>query len=196
MKLVCVVFAVTLLSACEQSSQTTAQNPAVAGLEIQAKELNKEIQVLRSELRMLESDMRSLKQKVTLNDLMNRIEGVAYLTPEASGYSILKTDLGVLTVSLQNVQPYANGSKVTLRFGNVISATVNGLKGTVEWGSIGKDGSQIPESVKSREVQFAELLRPGSWTNVDVVLEGTVPAELGFVRVRDLTHHGIRLIGG
>jgi len=34
---------------------------------------------------------------------------VAYLTPESNGYSVIQADLGRLTVSLIDVEPYAGG---------------------------------------------------------------------------------------
>ncbi|MBU3055800.1 MAG: DUF3251 domain-containing protein [Pseudomonas indica] len=43
-------------------------------------------------------------------------------------------------------------------------------------------------------MSFAETFRSGAWTNVSVVLEGTPPAELGFVRIRNVSHTGIALI--
>jgi hypothetical protein len=95
---------------------------------------------------------------------------------------------------LVNVQPYANGTRVTLRFGNLLSATINGAKAKLEWGSVDAKGSPKNESAQSREVSFTESLRAGAWTNVQVVLEGVPATELGFVRVRDLTHVGINLL--
>jgi hypothetical protein len=122
-------------------------------------------------------------------------DSVALLTPGEKGYAAVKFDLGYLTLSLDDIQPYASGSRVKLRFGNLTSATVNGLKAKLEWGSV--DGKGIPNNAeaKSREVTFEESLRSGSWTWVTVVLEGVPPTEFGFLRVKEVGHRGIALSG-
>lgn len=168
------------LSACVDNSK-------VSLLETQFADLQKRIA-------SLENEVEATKQQTSLNNAIKRFESVAYLTPGSDGYSVVKSDLGVLTISLKNVQPYANGSKVTLNFGNVVYANINGLKAKVEWGAVGKDGLPDNENARSREVTFSESLRPGTWTSVSVVLEAVPPNELGFVRVRDVTHTGINLL--
>lgn len=167
-----------LLSACGQDAR-------IQTLEAKVKELDTKTMALEAEV-----------QNMSLKDLFKEVEGVAYLTPGTDGYALVKSDLGVLTVSLDNIQPYASGSRVTLRFGNLMAATINGLKVKLEWGSLNKKGVPVTESVKSREVKFSEALRSGSWTRTDVVLEGIPPTELGFVRVREVGHTGISLAGG
>jgi hypothetical protein len=124
---------------------------------------------------------------------MSKWDRIAYLTPGADGYSVIRSDLGLLTVALKNIAPYANGSRVTLRFGNTTSATINGVKATLEWGSVDEKGHAINATAKSKNVTFNEPLRTGSWTSVAVVLEGVPATNLGFVRVKDLDHTGIRL---
>jgi hypothetical protein len=138
-------------------------------------------------------ELETLKSDKSFDELMKGMEGVAYLTPGSDGYSVIRTDLGRLTVSLQDIRPYANGSRVTLQFGNITSATINGAKTTIEWGKVDPKGSPINSEAKSREITFTTSLRSGGWTNVSVVLEGVQPIELGFVRLRDMSHTGIRL---
>lgn len=164
---------------CVDRGQMTALEKRVADLETRAEEL-------KASVSQLESNM-------TLNDIRRNMDDEAYLTPGAEGYSTIQTDLGRMTLSLDNVQPYANGTRVTLRFGNLTSATVNGAKANVEWGSVNERGLPIYGSTKSRQVSFSESLRAGAWTSVQVVLEGVPPTELGFVQVKGVTHTGISL---
>ena len=91
------------------------------------------------------------------------------------------------------MQPYANGSKVALQFGNLTSATINGAKAKIEWGSVDEKGSPKNEGARSREVTFEKSLSAAAWTTVPIVLEGVPPSELGFVRVREVSHRGISL---
>lgn len=160
------------LTGCDQSSKVTALEVKVAALE---------------------TELTNLKQKIELQEMVSGWDKVAYLTPGAEGYSLIKSDLGNLTVSIVNVRPYANGSKITLQFGNLTSATIDGLKTKLEWGPVDKEGMPKNTEAKSRDVVFNEPLISGSWTNSDVVLEGIPPTDLGFVRLRDVGHRGVKL---
>lgn len=167
-----------LVSGCGQSSSPETERQLSDAVE--------KIQTLQQKVDALEVDIGILK-------LVRNAEGIAYLTPGDEGYSVIRSDIGHLTVALQDIKPYANGSKVTLRLGNATAATINGINAKLEWGSVDGNGGALNETAKSRDVKFAETLNAGSWTSVNVVLDGVPPAELGFVRVRDVGHSAIRL---
>ncbi len=175
-----------LLTSCGQDSR-------VPPLETQVTKLESQVNNLDSKVTTLEAEVKQLNEQISMSKVFKDIEGIAFMTPGTDGYSIIKSDLGSLTVSLTNIQPYANGSKVTLQFGNLTAATIDGLKTTLEWGSLDKDGLPNNQEAKSREVIFNESLPSGSWTNSQVVLEGIPPIELGFVRLRDVGHRGVKL---
>jgi hypothetical protein len=103
-------------------------------------------------------------------------------------------DLGNITVKIADVTPYATGSKVSLQFGNLTSAKIDGLRAKLEWGTVDEKGSAQNDKAKSREVEFTESLAPGAWTQSELVLEGVPPTELGFVRLREVDHSGIGLL--
>lgn len=134
-----------------------------------------------------------LQQKLEINEMFEDWDKVAYMTPGLDGYSVVQSDLGPMTVSLENVQPYANGSRVTLQFGNLSSATIDGAKAKIEWGKVDSKGLAINDTTNHREVTFTKQLRAGAWTQVPVVIERVPPTDLGFVRIRNVTHAGIRL---
>lgn len=150
---------------------------------------------LQARVAALEKQLEDLKFQVSLQSDMQRWDHIAYLTPGSQGYAAVKTDLGYLTVNVANIAPYANGSKVSLTFGNLTSATIDGLKAKIEWGSVDERGVPKNAEAKSREVTVTESLNPGAWNKADFVLEGVPPAALGFVRLRDIGHQGIRLRG-
>jgi hypothetical protein len=105
------------------------------------------------------AELQQLKRQVSFNELFRDVEGVAYLTPDADGYAVITSDLGSLMVSLKNIQPNANGSKVTLQFGNVTAATIDGLKAKIEWSAMTKEGVHNNKEAKSREVTINEALQ-------------------------------------
>jgi hypothetical protein len=157
--------------------------------------LEKRVATLDGQVKELTASLKKIDQKQGMDDLSKTLDSVAYLTPGAQGYSVVETDLGRVTVMLEDVEPYANGARIKLRFGNLVGATINGAKAKLDWGKVDADGVPDNEHAKSREVKFDTPLRAGAWTNVPVVLEGVPPADLGFIRVREVTHTGISLAG-
>jgi hypothetical protein len=89
---------------------------------------------LRTELGAVSARLNAAEKKIAEFEVFKRAQQmqnglrdankVAFLTPADSGYATVATDIGTLTVSLENVQAYANGSKIALRWGNPMSASV------------------------------------------------------------------------
>lgn len=157
--------------------------------------LDLRVKHLEDTIRSLKFENQGLRSKIEDHELLRNLRELAYLTPNSAKYSIIDTDIGKLTVSLLNIQPYANGSKVTLRIGNLTTAHILGLKVNIDWGTVDSQGNPNNSDARSREVSLGEIAFSGSWMNTDVVLEGIPPASLGFVRLHDVSHRGIRLRG-
>lgn len=150
-----------------------------------------EMTALAAQVTALETKVLLLESKQYLSELERT--DVAYLTPGSEGYSVIESALGRFTVSLSNIEEYANGSRITLTFGNLTAASINSPKVTVEWGTADAKGSPNNDSQRSRQIEFAQPFRPGSWNAMPVILEGIPPSELGFVRVKSLTNGAIFL---
>ncbi len=166
--------------------------PAISACSRDADEA-RELAVLRARLDSLQLVVKKIEFDAKYADFFSKVDGIAYLTPGSSGYSLIQSDLGKLAVSLEDVRPYANGTRIVLSIGNLTSATINGAKASIEWGSVDSAGSPRNEAAKSRDATFAEHLPAGAWTQVPLVLDGVLPAEFGFVRIKDVTHTGIGL---
>jgi hypothetical protein len=91
--------------------------------------------------------------------------------------------MGRIAVAIANVEPYANGSRVTLDFGNPTAARLSGVKAKIEWGS--NDAKGLPMAVNSQSMTFTapEPLPAGSWKQFPVDLAGVPPTSLGWVRI-------------
>lgn len=152
------------------------------------------IDSLESKIKNMEIEIEIISRDRTFDELIKSFDEIAYLTPGADGYSIIKTRLGAITIILKDVRAYANGSRITLQIGNTTSATMTGAKATIQWGSVDNEGFVIQETEREREVTINQDLRSGRWTDVNVVLEGFQPVELGYVRIKDFEHKGIRLL--
>jgi hypothetical protein len=186
--------AAVLISGCVPTSNAPAElNQAVTDATKKLDQLSGQLDELKKTNTALEKRVSILERNDKWRDFVDTAGGIAYLTPGTDGYSIVKIDVGFVTVSLENVQPYANGTRVALRFGNPTGATLTGGKATFEWGKVDAQGNAQNETAKSRDVTFTESFAAGGWTTVHVVLEGVPPSELGFVRVRDFSHQGMSL---
>jgi len=137
----------------------------------------------------------TLEERVSsleIDNLLDQLDKYAFLKIGSDGYAPIKFDLGVLTVKIKDVQPYANSSKVTLDIGNPLGATITGLKATIQWGSVNEKGDVL-EELGSKEVTIDKNIMAGSWNTVQITLDGTEPKKLGFIRVKKVTHTGIIL---
>ncbi len=149
---------------------------------------------IRQAIDSLALQVDSLKTRLWAAEMQFSFDSTAYLTPGSEGYQIVLSDLGKLTVSLEDVQPYANGSRIRLQIGNLTNATINGAKTRLEWGSVDARGFTVDSTTRSREVKFDRPLRPGRWNIISVVLDAVPPAQLGFVRIGNVLHEGIELL--
>jgi len=168
--------ACTLIACGGGVQKDPATDSRIAALEQANKDLNSEIKNLKFQLEFRDWDR------------------VAFIKPGDAGYSALRFDLGVITVKIADVKPYANGSKIVIKFGNLTSARINGLNAKLDWGKVDATGIPQNDSEKTREFIFNEPLSAGAWTSSEVVLEGIPPTELGFVRLREVGHRGIGLL--
>mgnify|MGYP003382409292 CR=1 FL=1 len=192
-----VMLAAILTSGCDWPPELLRVGEKLSAQEKRITEQGEQINSVQSEIEALRAEIQSLKQsqsQLELKNIFREIENIAYLSPGDDGYSTVRFDLGALTVQLSDVKPYANGSKAHLRFGNPLASSINGVKLKIEWGQMDDNGAVKSDTERGKEVSFAETFRSGAWTNVSVVLDGTPPSELGFVRVRNVSHSGISLI--
>lgn len=188
-KAVVVILAASLIAGCDSAKELLRAREIPVNQGEQIKTMQQEVKVLNAELAELKQKQSSLE----LDNMFRDFEKIAYLQPGDGGYSPIRFDLGALTVQLADVKPFANSSKVSLKFGNPLSSSINGVKAKIEWGQVDEKGNPINDAAKSKVVTFTETLRSGAWTSVSVVLDGMPPTELGFVRVRDVVHTGISL---
>lgn len=128
-------------------------------------------------LRAIESRLDRLEATVSQHDAVT-------LRPGQVGYGLLQTDVGRIAVALADVQPSANGSRITLDFGNPTSARLTDMKARIEWGASDSRGlPAVGGAVQSTSFTAPEPLPAGSWHKYTVDLPGVPPNQLGWVRV-------------
>jgi hypothetical protein len=96
----------------------------------------------------------------------------ATLDCKGKGFSsfIMKTPKLQMFASCENVEPYLEGHKVTLKIGNPHSFSFGGISGELTY------GKGYPYS--TTEISFAGVLVSGAWTTLTVTISPSKPEDL------------------
>lgn len=189
-----------MLIGCGQSNTPAGHDATTSRLMVESAADRKSVEEMKAELDSLTSQLKTaqdavvvLQANAAVDSVLRDGDRVAELRVGSEDYQLVRSDLGVLTVALVDVQPYANGSRVVLKFGNPLASTINGLKVNLGWGPNGENARPDDESARSKDITFSQSIQSGAWTSVPVVLEGVPPASLDYIRVSHVTHTGIAL---
>lgn len=158
------------------STGAPAEVPPAPKLAFNSDEFTK----LASRIDALETSERSRK-------LLETFDREAYLSPSKPEYQSVKMDIGYVLVSVDNVNDYANGSKIVLNFGNPTGANISNISADIEWGQNDASGTPIGE-VHSMHHDFTDNLPAASWHKMEVNLSDVPPKLLGYVRIKNLEH--------
>jgi hypothetical protein len=163
-----------LLTACENSKDDSFQK-----LNEKVTELENRLAISEHQLFDLKNSVSDLSTKLNASDNKDRV----FLIVGNNDSIPLATSIGKLTLSIKDVQPFANGSKVFLNFGNPLNTDVKDIKFNIHYGMLDKYGLPDASSEKSKEVKIIEPLKSGSWNIVDVVLENLPVTNLGYISI-------------
>ena len=169
-----VMAALTLaLTGCAQPASPVAD-------QMQAQiDLKSEINALRAQLMQASGRIAVLEGKLQ--------QARAEIDPASStGYSEMGTDIGPLLITLNKIEPIADGSRVTLMVGNPHAVTLHGLKLNVKYGprwDEKQDYFAWEESLREHESSVANSIYSGAWTNVTFSLPGIKPDQLGALSI-------------
>lgn len=145
-----------------------------------------------SELNNLKTKVDSLATVVTHQeyrldtyrlDIINLQEyNRATLRIDNNGYSLIKTDIGILPIKLINIKKYGNGSKIILEITNTTSVTIDRIGVSVTVNSTFYD---------KKHVDLDCIIQPGTSTTTSFIHK-TPMEDINFIVVSDMYHHGIR----
>ncbi len=170
---------ILFLPSCGQKEPS----PTTRELEAKIDSLNSTVELLRSQV-----------SQHSVENFFKKVEKVAFLTVGTSEFQPIKTYIGTITVNIADIQPFANGSKATLVFGNPLYADLTKVKFQIDYGTLDKDSNIKEGSEKTKEVTVPQDIKGGSWNKVHVILEGLPTAELGYLRIHGFEAEQIRLI--
>jgi len=177
------ILTLALLQGCSDPKEVSALKSEVSELKSIIESQKAQTEATRQRIELIESII--VDHENTLSDIKseNTLDAIAYLTPGNSGFQPIKISLGLITISLVDIASYANGSKVSLRFGNPLNADLSGIKMLAKYGPTDEKGFISEEQHKTKEIELIETLNAGSWTTVAVVLAGVKPENLGAVMI-------------
>jgi hypothetical protein len=142
-----------------------------------------------------EAGFQTLASRVAVLELKSAqsdSDRVAYLKPTEQSFQRLRTDIGMMAISIASVSEYANGSRLVLNIGNPTAATLQGLTAKVEWGRADQNGAPVGQTF-SQDAIFVEDLPGGAWRKLEITLSDVPPKELAYIRVKDLGFKSISL---
>jgi hypothetical protein len=128
-----------------------------------------EIEKLKELNTALTAQVKTLENKVGFDELLyqfSREGSASYISLTDKSFSVVNTSLGKFLVSVEDVVPFANGTKLILSIGNPQAMTYSGLKLSFSWT---KPSAKDAETQK-KELDIPNIIIPGSWNKVEVVL--------------------------
>jgi len=158
------------------------------------------VAALRKQVTDLKKQVESLDQALTFFAQMYRekldaalAESVA-LEPGSQKFKVVTTQSGRFFVRLEQIEPFADGYRVTLAVGNPFGVAFTDTKVTLAWNT--KEPSDFLKygewlkTKRSQEFSGSTELEPESWTKIPLVLSATKPDQLGYIEVK-LTTGGV-----
>lgn len=168
------IFFVTILTfmtlSCDSSKYSSSSkeinniNERISKLENENMELNTSINDLKKGLTYVATEMLHIK-------VDNISKTIATFTPNSQGFQSIDTNTGFLFISLENIEKYANGYKITFNIRNLYYIIYSNLHLVIEYGPNNKNKSGIDTSSWKRfETTITQDLLPPYWNTVSVVL--------------------------
>lgn len=157
---------------------------------------------LAKRLSKLEKEVNELSMRVLKNEMTSALDDMRFTSaefdPSESKFQRIDTSLGSFAVSIQNVEPFADGIRVTLNLGNLSSARFNGATLNLRYGA--RNNIQVTDadssskfsawfaSLQSKDIDITDSLLPGNWNPVEIVLPSIEPKEFGYLEVKIKTN--------
>lgn len=174
------VFAALIVCGCSNS----ADSSRISVLEARVNSLETRLTTSDEQIRFLnDANDKQATQLVNLK-FDTGVNWVDFDPADTDGYMNVRTKIGTLLLSIDRVEPIADGSKVILRVGNPTSATLLGLELQTRYGSRWDqkaDYNQWQSGLAAKEVSIADTLFPSSWNYVSFALPGVKPDQLGHI---------------
>lgn len=150
----------------------------------EVRQLHQSVSTLNQEMTKLNQETVKITQQNALNK--NSASGV-YLLPGANTPARLNSQIGMMRMSLANIIPDANGTRLTLRIQGESNDPLPAFSGTVEWGQIqGTTQDHREVNVQNQLITAPASTLAPSDVDLPLQLNGITPEQLGFIRIHDI----------
>ena len=158
------------LSACAQQSEVRQMNQSVSTLSKEMTQLNQQT------------------VKITQQNALNaKSSSGVYLLPGAKTPARLNSQIGTLRMSLRDIVPDGDGTRLTLRIQGESNDPLPAFSATVASGQIsGTTESYREVNVRDQLISAPASILAPSDVDIPLRLSGVTPEQLGFVRIHDI----------
>lgn len=147
-------------------------------------QVTRQVSALNQQMDQLNQQTIKLKQQNALNAKSN--SGV-YLLPGSKTPAQLKSQLGMLQLSLSNITADANGTRATLTVRGDSSGPLPAFTAQVVWGQIlGTTDNYEEVNPLTLPISAPESLLVPSDVAIPLEMPGIQPNQLGFIRIHDI----------
>jgi hypothetical protein len=117
----------------------------------------------------------------------------AEFDPADEGFQRIDSNVASFAVSIGNLQPYGDGSKLTVKIGNPSAATFSNAKLHVKYGprypeienpKFAEKFAEVDSKVRTKEIALIKEIVGASWNPNQIILPGVKPDTLGYVQIR------------
>lgn len=140
----------------------------------------------RIEKRLNDLEVEDIKTRMELKSL-------AVLQPGSKGYQTVRSEAGSIAVSLEDVSPYGNGSRVQLDIGNLTSANVSDMTADISWGTVTEKGYADQELGKREKATLEGGFPAGNWRRYTLDIPAVPPAKLGYVQIENVSFSHLQM---
>ncbi|MCF6691809.1 DUF3251 domain-containing protein [Raoultella terrigena] len=158
------------LSACAQQSEVRQMNQSVSTLSKEMTQLNQQT------------------VKITQQNALNaKSSSGVYLLPGAKTPARLNSQIGTLRMSLRDIAPDGDGTRLTLRIQGESNDPLPAFSATVASGQIsGTTESYREVNVRDQLISAPASILAPSDVDIPLRLSGITPEQPGFVRIHDI----------
>lgn len=161
-----------LVSACKEEDQEARSS---------VRSLESEVRELRSELFALRLRTTELEQRGPSRLLWDEASPANLGNPAEPGYALGWSGAGRFAISVEDMQPYGAGTRLTVRVLNMAAATLGNVTFKVYYAdtAASADGREAAVITHSSTNRF----RPNAWTYEAITIPSLPPADLKAISV-------------
>ena len=139
-----------------------------------------------TQIQLLQTQVSALQDAVFQLELARNDN--AYIDPaKPNKYSRADSSNGSFLISLDSIEPYTDGQKITFNIANLFSASYVGFTLTITYGermsSSPADYTTWRQSLKTYKEDFTQTLYPGVWNKIPVVIAPLKAEDLGYISI-------------